>query len=198
MHVRCHVHRDGHWNWQDQAHFHRGLQEGTQGDEIIPRILAKTSQVPPTHLGSDIHGYWEPGFKDMTSQDVMWWHFTSLFPFIGWGLRFLMCNVGDCKTIHLTEYLYLCFFLCSCVFLFVNLYSCIWWFLGLDGIQKGVREKIHLTSDGVSNSIYLSLLASCDQVSNLYIMCFDFEAFCAFILNCIHQFLCDLILTEQL
>ena len=119
LHVRCHVHRDGHWNWQDQAHFHRGLQEGTQGDEIIPRILAKTSQVPPTHLGSDIHGYWEPGFKDMTSQDVMWWHFTSLFPFIGWGLRFLMCNVGDFKTIHLTEYLYLCFF-------FVAVYFCLW------------------------------------------------------------------------
>ena len=34
LHYGRHVHRDGQQNWQDQAHLHKGIQEGAHGDEM--------------------------------------------------------------------------------------------------------------------------------------------------------------------
>ena len=34
LHYGRHVHRDGQQNGQDQAHLHKGIQEGAHGDEI--------------------------------------------------------------------------------------------------------------------------------------------------------------------
>ena len=35
LHYGRHVHQDGQQNWKDQAHLHKGIQEGTHGDEML-------------------------------------------------------------------------------------------------------------------------------------------------------------------
>ena len=34
LHYGRHVHQDGQQNWKDQAHLHKGIQEGAHGDEM--------------------------------------------------------------------------------------------------------------------------------------------------------------------
>ena len=62
-----HVHQNGYNNWQDQAHLHKEIQEGAQGDEIANLLNHFLAQVGGRHQSPD-----------------------SRF-----GLRFSGCYVGD-------------------------------------------------------------------------------------------------------
>ena len=67
-----HVHQEEYQNWRDQAHLHKGIQEGAHGDEMSFLPYNFHVKVGGTHVGGT-HGWGNPRF----------------------GLRFTWCNVGD-------------------------------------------------------------------------------------------------------
>ena len=77
-----HVHQEEYQNWRDQAHLHKGIQEGAHGDEMSFLPYNFHVKVGGTHVGGT-HGLgnWLRDIEPLEN---------SRF-----GLRFTWCNVED-------------------------------------------------------------------------------------------------------